>query len=419
MMQWVKSGTRSACLFGVLLAVLAGCNGSDEKQANSTFDTVQTEQEPLIDDSKVPDVPVIGTVKAVPGTESPPPKVDGGKATPATGDRPTVMIGTGNTAGPGAEQAPGPAGGATANGGDDAIAPLFRHIDPPAPETLTVREGPFSKPVPEKATRFTETAPDTIGGATFQSSSALSYDLGNLVAVTSGDSSTFSNGKTFITPITGWLRYPEEALNGTTETAKYPVVVFLHGQHAINDPSYQGYDYLAADLAQHGYVVLSIDANAINADGDRSSLSRAQLVLGTLDRLRQIDGAGQINLGGSTGKLDPLKGRIDFTRIGIMGHSRGGQGVSNAIKFNKTRRGVTEADLLAAVKDGGAGSFSTFPDLVGAVAKSGVDKARSRRCGQEVQYFLCRWQWQRGPSLCLQGRFHAGADGFWRQYRLG
>ena len=42
---------------------------------------------------------------------------------------------------------------------------------------------------------------------------------------------------------------------------------------------------------------------------------------------------------GKPGPLNDLKGKLDFTRIGVMGHSRGGQGVSTAILFNETRSG--------------------------------------------------------------------------------
>src|SRR5215216_7686166 len=61
----------------------------------------------------------------------------------------------------------------------------------------------------------------------------------------------------------------------------YPVVVFLHGRHVTcyrNQttalrwpcrngetviPSYQGYDYIAQNLASWGYVVISVSANGI------------------------------------------------------------------------------------------------------------------------------------------------------------
>src|ERR1041384_4706869 len=64
----------------------------------------------------------------------------------------------------------------------------------------------------------------------------------------------------------------------------FPVIVLLHGRHATcfngsgaqflqwpctmgrqSIPSYKGYDYVADVLASHGYVVVSISSNGVNA----------------------------------------------------------------------------------------------------------------------------------------------------------
>jgi hypothetical protein len=199
----------------------------------------------------------------------------------------------------------------------------------------------------------------------------------------SSDSVGFSDGAILITPVRGWLRYPEKGLNASAKSKRFPIIIFLHGQHSPNDPSYKGYDYLAERLAQHGYVVASIDANVINATGqaNRSSQSRAQLVLGTLDRLRQIDGFGQIDLGGNAGELDPLKGKLDFSRVGIMGHSRGGQGISNTILFNLNRRGATEVQLKQALLNldsfSGFDSYPTLQAAVNVIEETIVTKTRT------------------------------------------
>ncbi|RQO54922.1 hypothetical protein DBV14_12005 [Variovorax sp. KBW07] len=49
--------------------------------------------------------------------------------------------------------------------------------------------------------------------------------------------------------------------------------------------------------------------------------------------------------------LRSLVGRIDFDRVGIMGHSRGGQGINDAIQLNDLRLGVTLQQLRAATKE--------------------------------------------------------------------
>ncbi|MDM7892923.1 hypothetical protein [Curtobacterium caseinilyticum] len=135
---------------------------------------------------------------------------------------------------------------------------------------------------------------------------------------------------------------------------KRPVVVFLHGRHEAcaggtptdagwpcgrgqtDIPSYRGYAAAGTALASNGYVVVSISANAINAlDGtyadDGGAVARGQLVLDHLDLLRKAD-AGQEQ------RLSPLLvGKLDLSDVGLMGHSRGGDGVVRAAVLNQQR----------------------------------------------------------------------------------
>lgn len=374
MIPFLKSMARQACTFGVLLAALAGCNngnGDLQLPPESTFSqsasatntpadqgkplsnetTVTTNKDTVLSPDKPPEEwvlptePVTGTVTAVAGTAVTPEPGDG-LAKPA-----------------------------------DPLS-IFNHVTPPGAPPAPTRQIPAvpTVPVTEPASlptttlassvlrlgRFVETAPD-MGGAEFDASDALEYDLGKLLASTGGDVSSFSDDKLALLDIKGWVRYPISKKDSPAK-ARYPVVVMMHGQHSWIEPNYQGYDYLAADLATHGYIVLSIDANMVNGSpgGDASGQARGQLVLGTLDRLRQIDLNGQIENDGKTGLLDPLKGKFDFKRVGIMGHSRGGQGIASALKFNMTRRNVSAENLLAAVK-ARALEFKSYPDLISGV----------------------------------------------------
>jgi hypothetical protein len=158
--------------------------------------------------------------------------------------------------------------------------------------------------------------------------------------------------------------YRPQTLSGT-----YPVVLFLHGNHStcgrpyqsppdppgmlgdprIDDnaqytgtgtcpsnyteaPSYKGYDYLGTRLASYGYIVVSINANrGINAGpslGSDSALIRARGIL----VLRHLQNLSHWNRHGGTppGVGADLRGHLDFTNIGMMGHSRGGDGVRAA-----------------------------------------------------------------------------------------
>jgi dienelactone hydrolase len=129
-----------------------------------------------------------------------------------------------------------------------------------------------------------------------------------------------------------------------------PMVIFLHGRHsACYDPvakktdnthwpcvsgfrpisSYHGYDQSADVLASHGYVVVSISADGINAQDnpysdDAGTLARGQLVIDHLDLLEQA------NAGRAPGMSPLLKGKLDLNDVGLMGHSRGGEGMVKA-----------------------------------------------------------------------------------------
>jgi len=142
-----------------------------------------------------------------------------------------------------------------------------------------------------------------------------------------------------------------------------PLLVFLHGNHGtcgrgsprIDDnaaytntgtctppyvvtPNHMGYAYLAERLASWGYIVVSINANrGITAgrgvSGDAGLiLARGNLVLKHLQKLADWNAAAEATPA-SLG-VD-LKGRIDFDHVGLMGHSRGGEGVRAAYNLYK------------------------------------------------------------------------------------
>lgn len=148
--------------------------------------------------------------------------------------------------------------------------------------------------------------------------------------------------------MTGSIHFPA---NGE---GPFPLVLLMHGRHGtcailgiegigthvcpnamVVEPvdSFAGYDGLAANLASHGYVVASINANQVNdrdLAGDSGANARAEVALATIDALAGVNEAG-----GSG--LDALQGRIDLTRIGLMGHSRGGEGMMRATTLNVER----------------------------------------------------------------------------------
>jgi dienelactone hydrolase len=133
-------------------------------------------------------------------------------------------------------------------------------------------------------------------------------------------------------PMFAQIRYPADvsgedvAVSSLQPDSKdsYPLVVVMHGQHTTLDPSYQGYSYLLDHLASHGFIAVSIDCNAINAIGGCQD-TRGHAMLEHLSLLQFINNS-----------IGSFQGRIDMTRIGIMGHSRGGDGAVQAEIYNQS-----------------------------------------------------------------------------------
>jgi hypothetical protein len=97
-------------------------------------------------------------------------------------------------------------------------------------------------------------------------------------------------------------------------------------------PNHAGYGYLAERLASWGYVVVSINANRGLAGLEETDViaPRGRLVLKHLELLSKWN-----IFGGSGPFLDgvELKGTLDFTQVGLLGHSQGGEGVRAAYNF--------------------------------------------------------------------------------------
>jgi len=135
------------------------------------------------------------------------------------------------------------------------------------------------------------------------------------------------------------------------DAGPFPLVIILHGRHSTcfdpqiptdQDPfanasvewpcapfrepvpSLDGYDYWAENLASHGYVVVSIGANGVNAADDAvedaGANARAQLITAHLDLWTAFNDTDEY---GTT-----YNDSVDLQNIGLVGHSRGGEGVA-------------------------------------------------------------------------------------------
>jgi hypothetical protein len=170
-----------------------------------------------------------------------------------------------------------------------------------------------------------------------------------------------------------WARVYRPASLGNS---RHALLVLLHGNHAtcgrlagpaehfdinvqytftgtcpdgfIPVPSHAGYGYFAERLASLGFIVVSINANrGINAapgiPNDRGlNLRRGRLVLRHLQQLSRWNSGAET----PPGELNDLVGRIDFSHVGLLGHSRGGEGMRAAYNLYQSDPGGTNWQSL-------------------------------------------------------------------------
>jgi dienelactone hydrolase len=136
-----------------------------------------------------------------------------------------------------------------------------------------------------------------------------------------------ADGDAFTTVMEGQLYFPsDDGKMWARGSRNLPLVVIAHGFWSLTGiGSYLGYDYLARHLARWGMVVFSINMDDVNLASPTASaphqLGRAETILAAIDALRADA---------------DLEGRIDFSRIGLVGHSVGGEAVAIAQFLNVT-----------------------------------------------------------------------------------
>jgi hypothetical protein len=125
----------------------------------------------------------------------------------------------------------------------------------------------------------------------------------------------------------------------------FPLAVFAHGNHGPLENSTPGYLYLCRLLASHGIIGATIDVNFLNGANFGENDARAIVHLEHLKQFRTWNALA----------THPLHAKVDLTRIMIVGHSRGGEGVGHASFFN--RLASIQPDMFSPIVplDGSAG----------------------------------------------------------------
>jgi acetyl esterase/lipase len=170
--------------------------------------------------------------------------------------------------------------------------------------------------------------------------SVTAYDLGDQVYQPAG-----LGGRV---ELVADVHYPTDLNHGP-----YPIVLFLHGNHSScyrgtraryewpcpdgwqPIPNYEGYDYLASRLASYGFVVVSVSGNGVNVLGNWVSdtgMKQRGLLLE-----KHLDLWNTWNTTGGTPFGTTFVGAVDMSRIGVMGHSRGGEGAVWQVVVDRNR----------------------------------------------------------------------------------
>lgn len=107
----------------------------------------------------------------------------------------------------------------------------------------------------------------------------------------------------------------------------FPVILMSHGSHSNDDERKRfdtGFDYLVEALASKGFVTISLDLSKpyIWKYGDNDDREKSiHVALDHFNQLLKVAG------GEAAGYPVDLIGKIDLTKIGLLGHSRGGETV--------------------------------------------------------------------------------------------
>lgn len=122
-------------------------------------------------------------------------------------------------------------------------------------------------------------------------------------------------------PLRGEVYLPKDEKN-------VPILFIVHGNHRMTTDSHLGYEYLGKYLAQRGIATVSVDMNILNGflSYSLSNENDARAIL-LLENIKYL-------LEENRNKDSEFFGAFDPQNICLLGHSRGGEAVSIAYKYN-------------------------------------------------------------------------------------
>lgn len=151
------------------------------------------------------------------------------------------------------------------------------------------------------------------------------WNFGNIATTHPSSGSTLNVGHY------GRISYPSDGSGGAlppVAAGNFPLLVFGHGRFGTGPNNHLQAAYLMDHLASWGIVATSVSLDVVGQFGSPAAIpQRGDILLGTIERtLNLVAQLGSPPLG--------LAAAIDGTRIGLAGHSRGGEGVADALIKN-------------------------------------------------------------------------------------
>ncbi len=115
----------------------------------------------------------------------------------------------------------------------------------------------------------------------------------------------------------------------------FPLVMIVHGNHKYRNFSDPGYEYIGTLLAGRGFIVVSVDENFLNQKFFGENDARALVLLEHLKLWKEWNRT----------QGHEFEGKVDMSRIALIGHSRGGESIAHAAAFNRLKRYPDNANI--------------------------------------------------------------------------